>query len=98
MNNPNPVGPSYIKVTEQFADGDIFGYIEDDHFVVIGPSERNAYLIDSQNKIVSSVSISSTSEEEIVAVINAAYPAVGYLTYSVKTLSVGDEISINGEV
>lgn len=98
MNNPNPVGPSYIKVTEQFADGDLFGYIEGDHFVVIGPSENNGYLIDSQDKIVSSVNISSTSAEEIVAQINAAYPAVGYLTYSIKTLSVGDKISIGGEV
>ena len=93
-----PEETQYIKVTGQFADGDLFGYIEDNHFVVIGPSEENAYLIDSQDKIVSSVNISSTSAEEIVAVINAAYPEVGYLTYEIKTYSVGDKINIGGEV
>lgn len=99
MNNPNAVGPSYTKVTNLFGDGDLFGYVDNDHFVVIAPGENMAYLIDSENKICSDDQpVSSTSAEEITAVINAAYPSVGYLTYQIKNYSIGDEVNIGGEI
>lgn len=99
MRNPNTDGPSYIKVSEQFVNGDPFGYVEGDHFVIIGPEEDKAYLVDSEDKISSTnQSISESTEEEITAQINAVYPSVGYLTYSIKNFSVGDKINIGGNV
>lgn len=99
MNTPNTVWQSYLKVTNQFSDGDLFGYIEGDHFVIIGPEENKAYLIDNEDKISSiNQNISSTSAEEITAQINAAYPSVGFLAYQIKSYSIGDKINIGGEV
>ena len=99
MSNPNPVEPGYIRVSNQFANGDPFGYVNGNRFVMIGPAENKAYLIDSEGKISSvNQSISGTTSEEIVAQINAAYPSVGYLTYEIKNYSIGDEVEIGGEV
>lgn len=99
MNNPNPVGPSYTRVSNQFGNGDPFGYVDGDHFVIIGPAEDKAYLIDNEDKISSlNQSISEVTSQKMVAQINAVYPSVGYLTYEIKNYSVGDEINIGGEV
>lgn len=99
MNSPNPVGPSYTRVSDTFGDGDPFGYVDGDHFVIIGPEENKAYLIDNEDKISSTDQvISETSSQEIVAKINDDYPSVGYLTYQIKNYSVGDKINIGGEV
>lgn len=84
---------------DQFLDGNPFGYVDGDHFVIIGPSENKAYLINSEEKISSvDQNISEASSQEIVAQINTVYPSVGYLTYEIKNYSVGDEINIGGEV
>lgn len=99
MRNPNADGQTYTKVTNLFADGDLFGYVDNDHFVVIAPGENMAYLVDSQNVISSTnQQISSAYAEEITAAINAVYPSVGYLTYKIKNFSVGDEVNIGGEI
>lgn len=95
MNNPNAKGPSYTRVSNQFTTGDPFGYIEGDHFVIIGPAENKAYLVDSQDEISSTnQDISQAAKEDIVAQINAAYPSVGFLTYQIKSYSVGDKVNI----
>lgn len=99
MTNPNTDGPSYIRVSDQYSNGDPFGYVEGDHFVMIGPAENTAYLVDAQDEISSiNQPISEVTKEEIIAQINAVYPAVGFLTYQVKTYSVGDKVNIGGEV
>lgn len=99
MKNPNTDGPSYIRVSNQFINGNPFGYVEGDHFVIIGPEENKAYLVDSQDEISSiNQPISDLTKEEIIAQVNAAYPAVGYLTYQIKSYSVGDKVNIGGEV
>lgn len=99
MNKPNPVGQSYTRVSNQYDNGDPFGYVDGDHFVIIGPAENKAYLIDSEEKISSvNQDISEASSQEIVAQINTVYPSVGYLTYEIKNYSVGDKINIGGEV
>lgn len=99
MRNPNADGPSYIRVSNQFGNGDPFGYVEGDHFVIIGPEEDKAYLVDREDKISSTnQSISELTAEEIIAQVNAVYPAVGYQTYSIKNYSVGDKINIGSEV
>lgn len=99
MKNPNADGPSYIRVSHFFNYGDPFGYIEGDHFVIIGPEENKAYLVDAQDEISRvNQSIDQASNEEIVAQVNAVYPAVGFLTWQIKSLSVGDKVNIGGEV
>ena len=99
MNTPNTVWQSYIRVSNQFVNGDPFGYVDGNHFVIIGPAENKAYLIDSEDKISSvNQNISEADSQEIVAQINAAYPSVGFLTYQIKSYSIGDEINIGGEV
>lgn len=99
MKNPNTDGPSYIRVSNQYVNGDPFGYVDGDHFVIIGPAENKAYLIDSEEKISSvNQNISEADSQEIVAQINTAYPTVGFLTYQIKSYSIGDKINIGGEV
>lgn len=99
MNNPNTVGPSYTRVSNQYVNGDPFGYVDGDHFVIIGPAENKAYLIDSEDKISSvNQNISEADSQEIVAQIKAVYPSIGYLTYQIKNYSIGDKINISGEV
>ena len=99
MRNPNTDGPSYIRISGQCSNGDPFGNVEDDHFVIIGSGEDLAYLINNKDKISSTnQNISGATAEEIVAQINAAYPSVGYLSYQIKNYSVGDKVNIGGEV
>ena len=82
-----------------FVLGDPFGYIDGDHFVIIGPAENKAYLIDSEEKISSiDQNVTEADSQDLVAKINTAYPSVGYLTYQIKNYSIGDEINIGGEV
>lgn len=99
MRNPNTDGPNYTRVSNFFSSGDPFGYVEGDHFVIIGPEENKAYLVDAQDEISSiNQSIDQASKEEIIAQINAVYPSVGFLTYQIKSYSVGDKVNIGGEV
>lgn len=82
-----------------FGDGDPFGYIEGDHFVMIAPAENKAYLVNSQDEISSiNQAVNEQDMEEIVAQVNAVYPDVGFLTYQIRTYSVGDKVNIGGEV
>lgn len=86
-------------VSGQFAAGDPFGYIEGDHFVIIAPAENKCYLATTEGVITSAdTNVSQTSNEEIVAAINAVYPSVGYLTFQVKQFSVGDEVKIGSVI
>lgn len=95
MKNPNAEGPSYILVSEQFAEGGPFGYVEDDHFVIIAPAENECYLATNDGEIIKTdQSINEYLNEEITATINAVYPSVGYLTFQVKQFSVGDVVKI----
>lgn len=98
LRTPN-AEPSYLRVFDTFGDGDPFGYVDGDHFVIIGPAEGKAYLINNEDKISSTDQvISEASSQEIVAKIKDDYPSVGYLTYEIKNYSVGDKINISGKV
>lgn len=86
-------------MSDQFADGNPFGYIEGDHFVIIAPAENKCYLATDEGVITSTnTDVSQTSNEEITAAVNAVYPSVGYLTFQVKQFSVGDEVKIGSVI
>lgn len=92
-------GRSYVLVTNQFTTGDPFGYVDGSNFVLIGPSQGNAYLCNASGEITSANQpISSATEEEIIVQVAAVYPAVSALTYEIATFSVGDNITIGGTV
>lgn len=92
-------GRSYVLVTNQFVNGDPFGYVDNNNFVLIGPSQGNAYLCNDSGQITSaSQPISSETEEEIIVQVAAVYPAVTALSYEIATFSVGDNITIGGTV
>ncbi len=96
---PPVVGRSYVLVTNQFTNGDPFGYVDGNNFVLIGPSQGNVYLCNASGEITSaSQPISSATEEEIIAQAAAVYPAVTALTYEIATFNVGDNITIGGTV
>ena len=90
------VETSYIVVGNRFTAGDPFGYINGESFVILGPSNNHAFLVDN-NGIVTETNqlITELTNMEMVEQIQATFPAVTNLSFVVSSFNVGDEISIS---
>ena len=96
---PPVVERSYILVTNQYYNGDPFGYVSGNNFVLVGPSEDVVYLCDASGEITyTNQRITDADKDEIIAQIAVVYPSVTGLTYEIATFSVGDTITIGGTV